>query len=122
MLMFSKPVRVLTCQRRFVLPREIAQKIFYTSNLQGLTIQQYQNKNSKIQVQNKTQTLRKSDTFLSKAGRHGEDINVNNKTEHKNTVNIWGIKGFKENSRLLKQKNVLKVNIYEKSTSVYTKK
>ena len=96
--------------------------MFYTSNLQGLTIQQYKNKNSKIQVQNKTQTLRKSDTFLSKAGKHGEEINVKYKTEHKNTVNIWGIKGFKENSRLIKQKNVLKVNIYEKSTSVYTKK
>ena len=34
-------------------------------------------KNSKIQVQNKTQTLRKSYTFLSKACTRGEHLNIN---------------------------------------------
>ena len=36
--------------------------------------------------------------FLSKTWRSGEDININNKTKQKSTVNIWDIKGFKENS------------------------
>ena len=35
-------------------------------------------KNSKIQVQNKTQTLRKSYTFLNKVCTHRGHININN--------------------------------------------
>ena len=42
------------------------------------------NKNCKIQVQNKTQTLRKSYTFLSKACTLSEHININNNTTTNN--------------------------------------
>ena len=41
-------------------------------------------KNSKIQVQNKTQTLMKSYTFLSKAWTHGEHINIKKTNKQKN--------------------------------------
>ena len=41
-------------------------------------------KKSKIQVQNKTQTLRKSYTFLSKACTLSEHININNNTTTNN--------------------------------------
>ena len=68
----------------------------YTSNLQGLTIQQYKNRNSKIQVtkhkktrntENKTQTLRKYYTFLSKACTRREHININNNNNNNNNDN-----------------------------------
>ena len=55
---------------------------FYTSNLQGLTIQEYKNKkNSKIQVQNKTQTLRKPQMFLNKVCTCTGHININNNND-----------------------------------------
>ena len=58
---------------------------FYTSNLQGLAIQQYKNKkNSKIQVQNKTQTLRKSYTFLNRVCILRGHININNYNSYNN--------------------------------------
>ena len=61
----------------------------YTSNLQGLTIQQFKNKkNSKIQVQNKTQTLRKSYTFLNRVCTRREHININNYNNYNNNKKI----------------------------------
>ena len=44
-------------------------------------------KNSKIKVQNKTQPLRKSYTFLSKAGTLREHMNINNNTTTNNSDN-----------------------------------
>ena len=61
---------------------------FYTSNIQGLTIQHYKNKkNSKIQVQNKAQTLNKSYSFLSKACTRREHININSNNDNNNNNN-----------------------------------
>ena len=61
---------------------------FYTSNSQGLTIQQYKNKkNSKIKLQNKTQTLTKSYTFLNRVCTRREHININNYNNYNNSNN-----------------------------------
>ena len=61
---------------------------FCTFNLQGLTIQQYKNKkNSKIQIQNKTQTLRKSYTFLNRFCTRRGHININNYNNYNNNKN-----------------------------------
>ena len=45
-------------------------------------------KNSKIQVQNKTQTLRKSYTFLNKVCTRRGYININNNDNNNNNNNI----------------------------------
>ena len=96
---------------------------FYTSNLQFNNTKI--KKNPKIQVQNKTQTLRKSYTFLNRVCTRREHININDYNNYNNnnenklkkkerkkkkrqrkkkrkkerikTKNIyWGIKGFNE--------------------------
>ena len=43
-------------------------------------------KNSKIQIQNKTQTLRKSYSFLNKVCTRREHININNNNNNNNTT------------------------------------
>ena len=59
----------------------------YTSNLQGLTIQQHKIKNSKIHLQNKTQTFRKSYKFLNKVCTRRGHININNNNNNNNIDN-----------------------------------
>ena len=57
------------------------QDFFFPPILQIYKDSQFNNtkiKNSKIQVQNKTQTLRKSYTFLSKVCTRREHVNINN--------------------------------------------
>ena len=44
-------------------------------------------KNSKIQIQNKTQTLRKSYSFLNKVCTRREHININNNNNNTNNNN-----------------------------------
>ena len=44
-------------------------------------------KNSKIQLQNKTQTLRKSYTFLNKVCKRTGHININNNSNNNNNNN-----------------------------------
>ena len=75
----------------------------YTSNLLGLTIQQYE-----IQVQNNTQTLKTSDTFLSKAWRCGQHVNINNKLKQTNKKKHCKRMGHKEIQR--KSQDCLKVH------------
>ena len=78
---------------------------FYTSNIQGLTIQHYKNKkNSKIQVQNKAQTLNKSYSFLSKACTRREHININSNNDNNNNNN--------NNNKTNKQTNNIYIYIY----------
>ena len=43
-------------------------------------------KNSKIQIQNKTQTLRKSYSFLNKVCTRREHININNNNNNTTTT------------------------------------
>ena len=46
-------------------------------------------KNSKIQIQNKTQTLRKSYSFLNKVCTRREHINMNNNNNNNNNKNKY---------------------------------
>ena len=72
-------------------------------------------KNSKIRVQNKTQTLRKSYTFLSKAGtwlniNNNTNINNNNNNNNKNKQKIKKKKWKKEKKTIkifIRHKGVL---------------
>ena len=63
----------------------------FFSNLQIYKDSQFNNtkiKNSKIQLQNKTQTLRKSYTFLHKVCTRRGHININNNNNNNNNNNI----------------------------------
>ena len=69
---------------------------------------QYKNKTlifSKIQVQHKTQTLRKSYTFLSKACTLREHININTTTANNNNNN-------NNNNKTNNQTNNIYIYIY----------
>ena len=46
-------------------------------------------KNSKIQVQNKTQNYEEPYTFLSKICRHREHININNYIDNNKNIYIY---------------------------------
>ena len=84
----------------------------YTSNLQGLTIQQFKNKkNSKIQVQNKTQTLRKSYTFLNRVCTRREHININIYNNYNNNKKINQRKRKKEKREREKKERIKTIDI-----------
>ena len=64
---------------------------FFFSILQIYKDSQFNNakiKNSKTQLQNKTQTLRKSYTFLNKVCTRGGHININKNNNNNNNNNI----------------------------------
>ena len=60
---------------------------FYTSIYKDSQFNNTKIKNSKIQVQSKTQTLRKSYTFLSKDCKRRGHININNNNNNGNNNN-----------------------------------
>ena len=60
---------------------------FYTSIYKDSQFNNTKIKNSKTQVQNKTQTLRKSHTFLSKVCTRRAYININNNNNANNNNN-----------------------------------
>ena len=65
-------------------------QFFFFSRLKIYKDSQFNNtkiKNSKIQVQNKTQTLRKSQTFLKKVCTHRGHINISNNNDNDNNNN-----------------------------------
>ena len=63
--------------------------LFFFSILQIYKDSQFNNakiKNSKTQLQNKTQTLRKSYTFLNKVCTRGGHININKNNNNNNNI------------------------------------
>ena len=88
---------------------------FYTSIYKDSQFNNTKIKNSKIQVQNKTQTLRKSYTFFSKACTRRGHININNNNNDNNNNDNNNIyiknKKFKKEKRE-REKKKKTIDIY----------
>ena len=78
---------------------------FYTSIYKDSQFNNTKIKNSKTQVQNKTQTLRKSHTFLSKVCTRRAHININNNNNANNNNND-NINNNNNNNNNNKNKNI----------------
>ena len=83
-------------------------KIYKDSQLNNTEIK----KQTKIQVQNKTQTLRKSYTFLSKACTRREhiNININNNNNNNNSNNNNNNNNNKSKNIYVKKMKEMKKN------------